>query len=143
MSTPVTQLRGTTEQALLTTELNSLANDALALSGEITLTDAGYLLADVTLVVTYGVAPTANTAVAVWLLRETDGSNYEDGGSGVTPARAPDVVFPLRAVTTAQRITRQVVLPPGKFKALCKNDGTGQAMAASGNTLKLKASTYQ
>ena len=53
MSTPVTQLRGSTEQSLLTTELNSLANDALALSGEITLTDAGYLLADLTLVVTY------------------------------------------------------------------------------------------
>ena len=53
MTTPVTYSRGAAEQSLLTTELNALANDALALGSEITLADAGYLLADLTLVVTY------------------------------------------------------------------------------------------
>lgn len=143
MSTPVTYLRAAAEQALLGTELNALANDALALGSEAVLADAGYLLADLTLVLSYAVAPSANAAVSVWLLRETDGTSYEDGGASVTPARPPDVVFPLRAVTGSQRIVRQVMLPPGKFKPLAKNDGAGQALAASGNTLKLKAYTVQ
>jgi hypothetical protein len=150
MSTTITQLRGSTEQTLLSTELNTLANNTLVLGSAITLTDAGYLLADITLVVGFGAAPTVNTSVSVWLLRETDGTNYEDGAAGATgvttlPARAPDVVFPLRAATGAhtQRVVRQIVLPPGTFKALLLNDGTGQAFAGSGNTLKLKASTFQ
>jgi hypothetical protein len=74
-------------------------------------------------------------------LREVDGTNYEDGSSTVTPARNPDLVFPLRAVTTAQRIVVIGDLPPGSFVALLRNDGTGQAMAASGNTLKIRPVT--
>jgi hypothetical protein len=72
-------------------------------------------MGEVELVVTYGVAPTANTGVSVWFLRAIDGTNYEDGSSSVTPARLPDVVFPVRAVTTAQRVTRRVMIPPGTF----------------------------
>lgn len=143
MATTNKYLRGSTEESLLTTGLNSLANNGLAVSGAITITDSGHILADVTLVVTYGSAPTANTGCSIWFLRETDGTNYEDGDASTTPARAPDLVIPLRAVTTAQRIIRKCVLPPGTFKALLKNDGTGQAMAASGNTLKLKPFTTQ
>lgn len=136
-----------TQTTLLSTELNSLANNALGLGPAFDNTQAaagdGYTLCDVELAVTYGTAPAANTGVSVWLLGSQDGTTYEDGSTAITPARLPDLVFPLRAVTTAQRIVRRVVLPFGKFKALGKNDGTGQSMAASGNTLKVRPVTKQ
>jgi hypothetical protein len=138
----VKDIRGTSTTAL-STGLNSLANNALVASSAITLStgEPGYQRCEAELVVTYGTAPTANTACVVWLLREVDGTNYEDGSSTVTPARNPDLVFPLRAVTTAQRIVVTGDLPPGSFVALLRNDGTGQAMAASGNTLKIRPVT--
>lgn len=142
-------IRSSTEESILSTELNSLTNTSLAISSAITITDSLYILADLTFVFTFGTAPTANTGFSVWFLRETDGSNYEDGdgtfggSSNTTPSRIPDVVVPVRAVNTAQRVIRQVVLPPGTFKVLVKNDGTGQTLAASGNTVKLKPYTYQ
>lgn len=138
-----TQLRGTLDTAL-STELNSLANNSLAIKASVlTLASAQYLLAEVELVVTFGVTPTANTGISVWFLREVDGTNYEDGSASITPARAPDVVLPIRAVTSAQRITVQCMIPPGSFYPLLKNDGTGQAFAASGNTLKIRPITLQ
>lgn len=136
-----------TQTSLLTTGLNSLANNARAISAAfdntIGQTGDGYTLCDVELVVTYGTAPTANTGCSVWFLGSQDGTNYEDGDASTTPARAPDVVFPLRAVTTAQRIIRRVWLPWGLMKVLLINDGTGQAMAASGNTLKVRPVTRE
>lgn len=136
------------QTSLLTTGLNSLANNAQALSAAFDNTQGqtgdGYTLCDVELVVTYGSAPTANTGVSVWFLGTQDGTNYEDGdATPIQPARLPDVVFPLRAVTTAQRIIRRVWLPWGLMKALLRNDGTGQAMAASGNTLKIRVVSRQ
>lgn len=138
----VKDIRGTATTAL-STGLNSLANNALVASSAITLSagEPGYQRCEAELVVTFGTAPTANTACVVWLLREVDGTNYEDGSSTVTPARNPDLVFPLRAVTTAQRIAVVGDLPPGSFVALLRNDGTGQAMASSGNTLKIRPVT--
>ena len=135
------------QTTLLSTGLNSLANDALAISSAFDNTQGqagdGYTLCDLELVVTYGTAPTANTGVSVWFLGSQDGTNYEDGGTSVTPARMADVVLPLLASTSAQRIVQRVVLPAGLLKVLAKNDGTGQAMAASGNTLKIRPITLQ
>lgn len=132
----------------LSTGLNSLANNSLAISAAYDNTAAsaegdGYILADFELVVTYGTAPTANTGCSLWILLTQDGTNYEDGGTSLTPARVPDLVLPLRAVTTEQRIIKRVILPQGIFKILLKNDGTGQAMAATGNTVKIRPTTYQ
>jgi hypothetical protein len=132
---------------LLTTELNSLANNGTALGSAydntVGQTGDGYTLCDVELVVTYGSAPTANTGVTLWMLATQDGTNYEDGDNSTTPARLPECVFPLRAVTSAQRIIRRIWLPWGKFKPLVKNDGTGQAMASSGNTVKIRPVALQ
>ena len=131
-----------TISGILTTELNSMANNALVLSSETSLTNTDYLECDMEMVFTFGVAPTAYTGFAIWFLRKADGTNYEDGGTSVTPSRNPDLVIPVRAVTTAQRICVLGYLPPGNFKILIKNDGTGQALAASSNTLKLIPRTY-
>jgi hypothetical protein len=136
-----------TQTTLLTTEMNALVSNGLALGAAFNnlqgQTGGGYTLCDVELVVTYGTAPTANTGVSLWFLGTQDGTNYEDGDTAITPGRIPDVIFPVRAVTTAQRILRRVFLPWGVFKSLVKNDGTGQAMAATGNTLKVRPVTWQ
>ena len=128
--------------SVLTTELNSMANNALVLSAATSLSETGYLECDVEIVATFGVAPTAGTGFSIWFLRIIDGTNYEDGGTSVTPPRAPDLVIPVRAVTTVQRVIVCAYTPPGDFKILIKNDGTGQAIASSGNTLKLIPRTY-
>lgn len=132
---------------LMSTDLNSLANNALVLGSAFDNTQGqagdGYTLCDVQLTVTFGSAPMANTGVPVWFLAALDGTNYEDGSSSVTPSRFPDVVFPVRAVTTQQIITRRISLPWGLMKPLPKNDGTGQAFASSGNTLKIRPVTRQ
>jgi hypothetical protein len=141
MSTTEKWLAGV-QTTLLTTELNGLINNSLALGAAFNnlqgQTGDGYTLCDVELVATYGTAPAANTGVSVWFLGTQDGTNYEDGDTGITPGRMPDVVFPLRSVTTAQRIIRRIFLPWGLFKPLARNDGTGQAMAATGNSLKIR-----
>jgi hypothetical protein len=141
---PTVKLTRGTATNVLTTELNSLANNANALGAAITFStgEPGYLQAEAELLIAgMGGTPTANTTFTVWLLREIDGTNYEDGGTSVTPTRVPDIIFPIRAVATAQRIIQVCSLPPGNFKALVRNDATGQAMAASGNCLKLRPMT--
>jgi hypothetical protein len=113
---------------------STLTNNSLLLSSAITLTDTGYTRAVCELAVpSFPSAPAANTGVSVWIIKQVDGgSNYEDGDASTTPARMPDMVFPLRAVSTAQRVTLPSVdLPPGLFKALLKNDGTGVTMNAT------------
>lgn len=134
-----------TQTTVISTAANSLANNT-NVAGSVYDNTAGaagdgYTLCDVELVVTFGTAPTAGTGVSVWFLQSSDGTSYEDGSASVTPARAPDLVLPVRAVTTAQRIVRQAVLPWGLLTPLLRNDGTGQAFAASGNTLKIRPVT--
>lgn len=141
---PITQLRGNS-QTLLSTELNSLANNSNAVhASSVALSPTLYLDGEAELQVTFGTAPTANTPVYVWLLREIDGTNFETGSSSFTPTRPPDIIFTMSAVTTLQRIIIPVYdIPPGNVKALLRNAGTGQAFAASGNVLTIRAKTYQ
>lgn len=136
------------QTTVMSTELNSLANNALAVGGTpfdntAGQTGDGSVLCDVELVVTFGTGPNATSGLSIWFLGTQDGTNYEDGSSSVAPARNADLFIPVRSVTTAQRIMRRAVLPPGKFEVLAKNDGTGQSMASSGNTIKIRPSTYQ
>lgn len=143
MATTQKWTRGTAD-TILTTELNSLANNTnVVKSTAVAPTSTEYTMVEVELYVTFGSTPTANTAVSVWFLREIDGTNYEDGSSTVTPTRNPDVVFGVRATTNAQRIIKTCLLPPGNFKPLLRNEGTGQAFAASGNTVKIRPVTLQ
>jgi hypothetical protein len=131
---------------------SALGNNALAIGSAfdntVGQTGDGYTLGDVEFSGTFSVAPAANTGIAVWFLRSQNGTNYEDGDGTVggsadtTPARNPDVVIPVRAVTSAQLVSRSVVLPWGKWKPLAKNDGTGQSLG-SGFTLKVRPVTRE
>lgn len=134
---------------LLSTELNSLANNALAIVSSAfdntqAATGDGSLACYLELLVTFGTAPTANTGISIWFLRTVDGgTNFEDGGTSLTPVRGFDTSIGVAASTSAQRLIKEVKLPAGKFKLLLKNDGTGQAFAASGNTIRMTTYTYQ
>ncbi len=105
-------------------------------------TGDGYTLCDVQITTGTVTALTAGTTFDLWFLQSQDGSTYEDGGTSVTPARLPDISFPVRAVTTAQKIIRRTWLPWGKLTPLLKNN-TGQTMAATGNTVKIRPVTRQ
>ena len=105
---------------------------------------SGYIAAQVEFYAggTFSAAPTASTGMSLWFLRQGDGATFEDGSSVTTPARVPDVVFPLRACDSAQRITRDCMLPPGTIKPLIRNDGSGVTLT-SGWTLKILPQTRQ
>ena len=129
---------------VLSTGLNSLANNSNVLSGAITLTagEPGYRFGEWELyIASSAAAMTANTAFVGWIIQALDGTNDEDGGTSVTPARTPDLIFTVRAVSTAQRLTCTSELPTGSFKVLLRNDGTNQTIASSGNTLKVRPKT--
>lgn len=121
--------------SLQTTGMNSLANGARVVSS--TQADNREQYGDFEMVATFGSAPTADSPVYLYFLEAPDGTNLEDGSTSVTPSASPDVIFTVRAVTSAQRIARtRVVLPNGDYQVLLVNS-SGQAMAASGNTLKM------
>ena len=144
---PYERYRLGTIATVMSTELNSLANNTNVLASSAydntpaTGAGDGFTACEIELVCSFGTAPTAGTALSVWFLQQPDGTNYEDGGVGVTPARLPDVVLPLRAVTGTQRVVMEVSMPAGVVTPLLRNDGTGQSLASSGNTVKIRPYT--
>lgn len=144
---------------LLTTELNSLASSSGLTAGAISSVGGAsgaftniqgtaglggwqFGLFELNLAAPAG-ALTAGTAAYVWFVKSIDGSNYGDGSATVIPARAPDIIIPVRAVSTAQRPDAQIFqLPPGTwFVVIAQN--TGQTWAASGNTFRVLPLTQQ
>lgn len=122
----------------------NVTSGARILSAAITITNTNYTKADCELnVPSWSTTVTANTAVVVWILGRSDGTNYEDGDASNDPARPPDIVFPLRNVSTAQRIQiRGIDLPRDLFKALVKNEGTGATMQGATTLWTLKCTPY-
>ena len=86
----------------------------------------------------------------LYIIPAPDGTNYDDnttGASGAAPITTYVGGFPLRAVTTAQKVPlglglTLVNLPPTKFKAFLLNK-SGQAFPASGSTVKMVPYRYQ
>ena len=135
---------------VLSTELNSLANVAAALASSGYDNSASlYLWAIFELNVTFGSAPSATGTIDLYIIPAPDGSNYDDavtGASGAAPATSYVGGFPLRAVTSAQKIpigaARRVDLPPVPFKVFVVNN-SGQAFPSSGSTVKMVPYRYQ
>lgn len=123
----------------LTTELNALADEARKLGGEIDNADSASRYTFVVLELLLGVQGSARDSgayVAVYLLKSADGTNYEYGGDAQEPpSGAWATNFTVDAATTSRRIVIEVPIPPCKFKLLFVNE-TGQAFAATGNTVK-------
>lgn len=100
------------------------------------------LWGDLELFATFQTAPGAGGTVDAYLLESLDGVNFADGGSGANPVTNQSHYigsFPLRAVTTAQRVNlRGVPLPPTKFNLQLVNSSGGASFAkqSTGQTIK-------
>lgn len=123
----------------LSTELDALASNARAISGAIANATDKNRWAEFELNATFAVAPTAGGFCSLYAIPALDGTNYSDGDASIQPPETMLVgVFPVRAVTSAQRVhLRAIALPPTNFKLVLRNE-SGQAMTASGHTLKYR-----
>lgn len=131
-----------TLSTVLTTELNALANDAGVISAVLPQT-ALDTYADFELVCTHSVAPVADRTWDLYAVRQLDSTNYEDATAARPPANGFLGSFVLDAVTTVQRkVLPGIMLPPFAFKVLLVNK-SGQAAAATANTLKMETYNMQ
>jgi len=87
---------------------------------------------------TQGSARSAGANMELYILPEIDGTNYAYGGTALDPpASALKATFVFDAAVTARYSdTVLVQLPPRNFHVLVKNN-TGQALAATLNTVKM------
>ncbi len=140
MATVLLNKKVGTNTAVLGTELNSLATATDSSAGTAfdntpSTTDKGFLGGELELVVTFGTNPTAGSLAYAYMIAAPDGTNYGDANS--TAARFV-AAFPLRATTSAQRLSRWIgaeSLPGCNIKFFLRTDA-GQTTASSGNTLK-------
>jgi hypothetical protein len=122
---------------VLSTQLNSLANNAASAASASQGSDTGSaeLWADFELVLA-SFTPGTNPVVELYLLRSVDGTNFEDAGG--PPPDAYVGAFTITTGTGAKRaVLRDIWLPPGLWRAVVVNR-TGAAFAASGNTLRMR-----
>lgn len=121
----------------LTTELNALADSTNTVAGPAydnsSLLD---LYCDIELVLALqGSARSAGATVDVFMVTRVDGTNYGDINHQTAELVAS---FPLDAATTARRaVARDVPLPPERVEFFARNR-TGQALAATLNTVKIR-----
>lgn len=106
-------------------------NSGLIASAEIDNSSNCELYLDAELRATFGSNPSAGGHFAMYIIQALDGTNYHDGAdeSVAPPATAWAGNFPLRAVTTAQKVGLMGVrIPPGKFKLVFQNN-SGQSVS--------------
>lgn len=131
--------------ALLGTELNSLANNTASSAGASILDNTTNLdsWADFRASFSFGTNPVAGATLDLYLIPQVDGSTYADTATVVSNAPNPNYYagsFPVRPTTGAQVVDlRHVdISSPTKYEAILVNNATGQALAASGNTVKFR-----
>lgn len=130
----------------LSTELNSLADDANAISAAWDNETDGWIFADVEFSIgDTGYAIGTDPKIYLYLLESMDGTNYEDGNASIDPPETNLVgVFNLRpSVTSAQRHSlKRIHLVPRKYKWLVINR-VGQALSSTDNQLKFLPYRYK
>jgi len=104
---------------------------------------AGDQLADLELLIDLATAATAGGYVSIWFIRALDASNYESGADAVFPARAPDVIIPVRSTTDDSQVVTipGICWPQGLFKVLFRNN-TGQTTTNTDSLTQLYYRSY-
>ena len=128
--------------SVLTTELNSLANNTIsAVSAAIDNSTNLDIYADFELVLA-SLSPTAGAHIDVYIALALDGTNYPADAAATMRLQTTQLLFSLgigTTASTAQRLDiRQVVIPPGTFKIYLDNQA-GVSFGATLNTLKMNA----
>lgn len=127
----------------ITTGMNSLATAAGVASSAVSNDDTATEMdrfADAELYVpSFGVAPTADLSINLYIRRSIDGgTNFEDASGSRPPRNGFVGAFPLANITTAQRLAiGGIILPPCDFQWYLVNN-SGQTMASSGNILSIR-----
>lgn len=125
-------------------DLKNVATTAGKLSTLSAISNAGGdILADLELLIDLATAAATGAYVAIWFIRALDGSNYESGSDTVFPARAPDVVIPIRSTTDDSQVVNisAVPWPQGTFKCLFRNM-TGQTTTNTDSLTQLYYRSY-
>lgn len=125
---------------LLSTELNSLANNALSAASS-AVSGNRDIYADFELVLA-SLSPAAPNYCNLYILEAVDGTNYPAATASVLRNQPAQLLctFPLDlTAATAQRVVvRNVLIPPGNFKVALDNQA-GIGLASSGNTVKMSS----
>ena len=133
--------------SLLSTSLNSLANDTTDDGGASAINNESNLCTHMDLELTLAsldLSAQTNPSVVIYLIESVDGGTdfdtYTDAVSAAASIPPSDKIccrFGLRPGTGAEAKTAvksMIPIPPGRFKLLLRNR-TGAAFAASGNVL--------
>ena len=141
---------GETIQTYLSTELDSLANSTSDTTGFSPLgvelpneTDLYYFINLTLELAAQGAARSAGASVEIWISYALDGADYGDA-SNAAFVTGLLCTFQLDAATTARQLPPivNIALAPLDSKLYVRNR-TGQAFAASGNTLKYRRHNAQ
>ena len=123
-------------------DLNTLGIDANKLGAAINFAASGadrkiYMNVEVYLP-SVDLSGQTNPAINLWLLAMTDGTNYEDGGNSVDPARPPDAIIPIIASSAIHRgFAQRILTTPGYGKILIENRSC-VAFTATGNKVQYR-----
>lgn len=113
--------------------LKNLASAARVLSNAIDNSSEKYPYIDLDLYIKAASVPSGSPYVSLFFLYCLDGTNYEDGSASVAPAKAADVIIPVRLTTDQQRIClANIPIGPYLTKILFVNS-TGVGLANTDN----------
>lgn len=129
---------------IASTELNSLANNAGATGAEFDNSAASALwpLGSFELFFNSAGTPTAGVEIHLYLLVAMDGTNYTDADLNAVQSMYVGSFVSANSTNDQRLAIMNRQLPPFKFKPYLVNR-SGQAFAASSNTLKVLPSTME
>lgn len=132
-------------EALMTTDLNALANNAVNVGAVLpdNTSNRFFMVVFELVLASVDLSAVDNPAVEVYMIPSYDGTNYADTGidastSVYPPAQYLVAVLGVAETSAAHRaVSPHILIDPLKYTPVVINK-TGAALAASGNTLKSK-----